>query len=163
MHRSESSPINAEGLRVAIVASSYHHEIVDSMRGAACELFLAEGGAEDDLVLIDAPGAFELVSISSSLARQPDIDAVVALGCVIRGETSHDQWINSAVSQGLAQISVTTGVPVAFGVLTCHTMEQALDRSGGSKGNKGEEAMRAAVGAVCIIRDIENGKRVVER
>ena len=108
MHRSESSPINAAGLRVAIVASSYHHEVVDSMRDAARGLFLEEGGSEDDLVLVDAPGAFELVSISASLARQPDIDAVVALGCVIRGETSHDQLINSAVSQGLAQISFAT-------------------------------------------------------
>ena len=82
-------------------------------------------------------------------------DAVIALGCVITGETTHDQYINSAVSAALASMTVSTGVPIAFGVLTCQTMEQALARAGGAKGNKGAEAMTAAVAAACTCERLQ--------
>ena len=154
---------DASGIRVGIASSSYHKEVVQELEHGAREVFTDSGGRDEDLKIVESPGAFELVAICSALAARSDLDAVVALGCVIRGETSHDTWINSAVSQGLANISIATGKPVAFGVLTCETMEQARARSGGDKGNKGEEAMRAAIAAVRIIQDVRAGSGTVTR
>ncbi len=103
------------------------------------------GGEQDDLEVAEVPGAFELIAAASAFAKRGDIDAVVALGCIITGETTHDQYIAHAVASGIAQSIVETGVPIAFGVLTCQTLEQAAERAGGCKGNKGEEAMLAAI------------------
>lgn len=157
MRQSGSESSDGTGLRVGLVVSRYHTAIVNAMEEAAKATFLGAGGCAEDLLVVDAPGSFELVVISSALAKRPDVDAVVALGCVIRGETSHDRWINSAVSHGLADIAVATGKPVSFGVLTCDNMEQAQARSGGQVGNKGEEAMQAALSAVLAIRGIQEG------
>ena len=153
--------IDATGLRMAVASSAYHHEVVESLESAAREVFADSGGSEEDLLVVESPGAFELVAICTALASRQDIDAVVALGCVIQGETSHDKWINGAVSNGLARISVETGKPVAFGVITCDSLAQAQARSGGAKGNKGEEAMKAAIAAVRVIRDIRKGSGAV--
>ena len=163
MQRSGQISTDATGLRVGIASSTYHREVVEPMEIAAREAFLGSGGNAGDLLVVDAPGAFELVAISTALAARPDIDAVVALGCVIKGETSHDQWINGAISNGLAMISVRTGKPVAFGVITCESIEQAKARAGGAKGNKGEEAMTAAVSAARIIAQIEADTGAVKR
>lgn len=152
---------DAAGLRIGIVASVYHWDIVGPLVEAATAAFSEAGGAHADLVVVESPGAFELVSICSALARRKDIDGVVALGCVIRGETSHDSWINAAVAHGLVTLSVATGKPAAFGVLTCNTHEQAVARSGGDKGNKGEEAMKAAIAAVREIQAINGADRAV--
>ncbi|MHC4588131.1 MAG: 6,7-dimethyl-8-ribityllumazine synthase, partial [Planctomycetota bacterium] len=103
------------------------------------------GGARGDLRIVSAPGAFELVTACAALAARNDIDAVVAIGCVVSGETTHDQYIASAVAHGLTSVTVQTGIPVAFGVLTCQNMAQAEARAGGEKGNKGAEAMAAAI------------------
>ncbi|MCH2160460.1 MAG: 6,7-dimethyl-8-ribityllumazine synthase, partial [Phycisphaerales bacterium] len=105
MHQSDTQDSQARGLCVGLAVSRYYRDIVDSMESAAMAVFEAAGGDRGDLVVAEAPGAFELVSICTALAERPDLDAVVALGCVIKGETSHDQWINGAVSQGLASIS----------------------------------------------------------
>lgn len=157
MRQSGTETSDGTGLRVGLVVSRYHTAIVNAMEEAAKATFLGAGGCTDDLLVVDAPGSFELVVISSALANRSDIDAVVALGCVIRGETSHDRWINSAVSHGLADIAVATGKPVSFGVITCDNLEQAQARSGGRVGNKGEEAMQAALSAVQAIRGIQEG------
>lgn len=161
MHATDTADSHGKGLRVGLAVSRYYREIVDPMEVAAIATFEACGGEREDILVVDAPGAFELVSISAALAERPDLDAVVTLGCVIEGDTSHDQWINSAVSQGLANISVRTGKPVAFGVLTCANRGQAEARSGGAKGNKGEEAMKAAIDAVVAIRRIRDGAGAV--
>jgi 6,7-dimethyl-8-ribityllumazine synthase len=152
---------DATGLRIGIAASVYHWDIVGPLASAATAAFAEAGGDQSDLTMIESPGAFELVAICSALARREDIDGVVALGCVIRGETSHDSWINSAVAHGLVTLSVATGKPAAFGVLTCNTHEQAVARSGGDKGNKGEEAMKAAIAAVREIRAINGTEGTV--
>ena len=154
---------DASGIRVGIASSAYHREIVQALESGARSVFADSGGREEDLLVVESPGAFELVAISAALAQRNDIDAIVALGCVIQGETTHDTWINGAVSQGLAQISITTGKPVAFGVITCDSMEQARARSGGEKGNKGEEAMRATLAAVHIIQDVRAGSGTVSQ
>lgn len=150
MHTTVPLAANARGLRVGIATSRYHEAVTSRLQEGALRAFRAAGGVDEDLVLVDAPGSFELVAIAHALAARADIDAVVCIGCVLTGETTHDQYICQACAAGLAQITAQTGKPVAFGVLTCQNIEQAQARSGGSagvasKGNKGEEAMNAAV------------------
>jgi 6,7-dimethyl-8-ribityllumazine synthase len=137
--------ISATGLRIGVAVSRYHKSITDPMRDAAVRHFVEAGGAHSDLRIVSAPGTFELVAACATLAARNDIDAVVAIGCVISGETTHDRYIASAVAHGLTSITVQTGIPVAFGVLTCQTMAQAEARAGGERGNKGAEAMAAAI------------------
>jgi 6,7-dimethyl-8-ribityllumazine synthase len=144
--------ISAAGLRIGIGVSRYHAPITTAMRDAAIKQFIDAGGAPDDLEIVSTPGSFELVAVCHALAARSDIDAVVAIGCVISGETTHDQYIASAVAHGLATITVQTGVPVTFGVLTCQTMAQAEARAGGDRGNKGAEGMAAAIEAAVTIK-----------
>jgi 6,7-dimethyl-8-ribityllumazine synthase len=139
------SALSANGLRVGLAVSMYHAEITGSMQRAAIEAFTSSGGRSEDLIVVEVPGAFELIAACRALVERDDIDAVVALGCVIRGETRHDRAIVSAVTNGISALIVETGVPIAFGVLTCENFDQANQRAGGSKGNKGEEAMHAAI------------------
>lgn len=145
MHTAVPLTANAKGLRVGIATSLYHHEVTTALRAGAVADFMSLGGKEDDLVLVDAPGSFELIAIAHALAARADIDAVVGLGCILTGETTHDRYICEAVANGFAAITAATGKPIAFGVLTCQTIEQAEARAGGTKGNKGVEALRAAV------------------
>ena len=138
----------------AVVVSRYNETITSVMLDGAIGAYTARGGVDSDLAVLEAPGAYELISIANAAASSGIYGSVVCLGCVIRGETSHDQHINSAVANGLANISIKTGVPVAFGVLTTNTNEQAIARAGGDKGNKGAEAMDAALDAaqaICVI------------
>jgi 6,7-dimethyl-8-ribityllumazine synthase len=169
MHTAVPLLTDARGLRVGIATSRYHHEITGRLHQGARNAFLEAGGREDDLIVVDAPGSFELVAIAHALASRADVDAVVCLGCVITGETTHDRYICEAVANGFADITARTGKPVAFGVLTCQTVEQAVVRSGGgdgarssvskgsnvSKGNKGEEAMHAALIAARAVERIQ--------
>ena len=113
-----------------------------------------EKAGNADLIVVDAPGAFELVALARALAMRTDMDAVVCLGCVLTGETTHDRYICDAVAHGFAEITARTGKPVAFGVLTCQTIEQAEARAGGAKGNKGAEAMSAALVAARAVARI---------
>ncbi|MBG84800.1 MAG: 6,7-dimethyl-8-ribityllumazine synthase [Phycisphaerae bacterium] len=152
--------LEADTLRIAIVTSSYHAEITGPLRRAAEQAFLDAGGQPDRLICIESPGTFELTAICRGLTvdkghRTPD--AVVALGCVITGETTHDRYICQSVSEGLTNLTIQTGVPIAFGVLTCQTMEQAKSRSGGEHGNKGLEAMHAAIRTAHVIRGLDSG------
>lgn len=125
-----------------------------ALQTGALEAFRQSGGDEQSLRLASAPGTYELVAISLAMAQRGDVDAVVALGLVLTGETSHDRYICDAVARGLLDITLRTNVPVAFGVLTCQTMEQAQARAGGSRGNKGIEAMNAALCAAWEVRRI---------
>ncbi len=154
-HNAASRPTrDAHGLRIAIVTSAYHADICNAMARGACETFADAGGEPDSLIQVASPGAFELVVICAALAARADVDAVVAIGCVLTGETSHDRFLCDAVAHGLADISIRTGKAVAFGVLTCLTIEQARARAGGNKGNKGAEAMSAAIAATRTIQAI---------
>ena len=145
MHSSEQPP------PVAIVVSRYNHSITGPMlRGAVETIAQRWPGARP--AVLRAPGAFELVALSSAALRTGAFEAVVALGCVIKGQTTHDQHINDAVAQGLAHLAAESGVPVCFGVITANTDEQARDRAGGAKGNKGAEAMAAALESIDELR-----------
>ena len=150
-----SIAINARSMRIVIVTSTYHSELTGALERGAVKAFEDAGGDLSKLRIVKAPGAFELVVISRAAAVRGDVDAVVALGCVLTGETSHDRHICDAVAHGLARISVEFGKPVAFGLLTCQTLSQAQARAGGVKGNKGEEAMHAAIGAAQAIKELQ--------
>ncbi len=145
---------NATGLCVGLAVSRYHDRITGALCASAVERFRSAGGAEADLRIVRVAGAFELTAVCRALACGGDVDAVVALGCLISGETEHDRYLASAVATGLTMITVETGVPVAFGVLTCANLEQAAARAGGDHGNKGGEAMLAAIETARTIQAI---------
>jgi 6,7-dimethyl-8-ribityllumazine synthase len=133
----------ARGLRVALLASRFNHFIVDRLVEGATDCVKRHGG--DDVTLVRAPGAWELPLICQTLARSGRFDAIVALGAVIRGSTPHFDYVAGEVTKGLAQVSMATGVPVTFGVLTVDTIEQAVERAGTKAGNKGWEAASSAI------------------
>lgn len=142
-HGAPTLKVDGHGLRVAVVAASWHPQVMDGLVAGA-QRALAEGGV-GDVPLVRVPGTVELSVACARLA--PAYDALVALGVVIRGGTPHFDYVCSGVTQGLTDVSVRTGVPIGFGVLTCDTDEQALDRAGlpGSGEDKGHEAAMAAV------------------
>ena len=152
MRDESSQSVNAAGLRAGLVVSQYHEGITRALAEGAREAFVEAGGDPAHICELAAPGAYELPQIASALARSGRVDFVVALGCVIHGETKHFEYICQAVAQGLMTVSLETGMPVAFGVLTCDTTAQAKARAGGELGNKGVEAMHAALGAVHACR-----------
>ncbi len=164
MQDQRTQPVEAGGLRIAIIVSQYHDGITMPLRDGARQAFVEAGGSLEDLTIVEAAGAWELVALTDSLLghRGDELDAVVALGCVITGETTHDQYINSAVSTGLMNLQYVYGLPISFGVLTCQTVDQAASRAGGDKGNKGAEAMAAAIQTVCTTRTWRDQSKAVE-
>jgi 6,7-dimethyl-8-ribityllumazine synthase len=131
--------------RFAIVVARYNESITGKLLAGALET-LRENGVDDDAIDVAwVPGAFEIPLAADRMAKSMRYRAVICLGAVIRGETTHDQHINRAVSIGLGQAGLQSGVPVLFGVLTCDTLEQAIHRSGGNVGNKGSECALAAL------------------
>jgi 6,7-dimethyl-8-ribityllumazine synthase len=141
MPRSFEGDLNAEGLRFAIVASRFNDEIVTGLLDGAVDCLRRHGAKDDDVSVVRVPGAFEIPAAANIV----DGDAIVALGCLIRGETPHFDVLASQVTNELSRISVERKIPVAFGVLTCNTLEQAVARSSPGPGNKGWEAALAAI------------------
>ena len=137
--------ILARGRKVAIVAARFNDFIVASLLKGATAAWLERGGPAEDLLIARVPGAFELPVAARRLALSGRYDAVVALGCVIRGDTPHFDYVAGECARGLQLASLETGVPIIFGVLTVETVEQALDRAATTAGNKGGESMAAAL------------------
>lgn len=137
--------------RFAVVVARYNDSITGKLLSGALGVF-AEAGIPDEAVDVAwVPGAFELPLVADRFASSGQYQAVLALGAVIRGETTHDQHINRAVSLGLTEAALRSGVPVLFGVLTCDSLEQAIHRSGGNAGNKGRECALAALEMVRLL------------
>jgi 6,7-dimethyl-8-ribityllumazine synthase len=135
----------ARGRKVAIVAARFNDFIVSSLLKGATAAWLERGGPAEDLLIARVPGAFELPVAARRLALSGRYDAVVALGCVIRGDTPHFEYVSGECARGLQLASLETGVPIIFGVLTVETVEQALARAATTADNKGGEAMAAAL------------------
>ena len=131
--------------RFAIVAARFNAVIVDALVAGALDAFRRHGVADDAVDLVRVPGSFEIPVVARRLAESKKYAAVICLGAVIKGDTDHYDHVAAAATNGILQASVTTGVPVIFGVLTCDTMEQAVNRAGGKAGNKGFEAAVTAV------------------
>lgn len=136
---------SGKGKKVTVIVSEYNEDITFSLRDAAIETLLKHGVEEEDILLSHVPGTFELPSAAALLNRKDSPDALVCIGCVIKGETDHDKYINHAVAQGLVNLSLQISKPVIFGVLTPNTHQQAVDRAGGKHGNKGVEAAVTAL------------------
>ena len=141
----------AAGTRVAIVAAEYHTDIVQELVNGAVAELLERGVAPGAIDVVPVPGAFE-IGLGVQRCAERGYDAVIAHGCVIRGDTPHFDYVCEAAMHGVAEASRTTGVPIAFGVLTVETHQQALDRIGGSEGHKGREAAAAALGLLGTLR-----------
>ena len=146
--------VSARGFRVAIVAARFNDFIVASLLKGASAAWAERGGAPADLTVLRVPGAFELPLLARRLGASGRYDAVVALGCVIRGDTPHFDYVAGECARGLLDAGLDTGVPVIFGVLTVETVEQALERAGSGAGNKGGEAMQAALEMASLLKQL---------
>ena len=137
--------LDASGLRFAIVVARFNSFITERLLLSACDGLLRTGAAKKDIDVVRVPGAFEIPSVARTLALTGKYDALICIGCLLRGDTAHYDVIVNEVTRGIGQSAQETGVPHAFGVLTCDTLEQAIDRAGLKMGNKGFEAALAAV------------------
>lgn len=144
--------LDANGLKVALVASRFNDLVTTRLVEGAIDGFVRHGADPKNLTVFKVPGAFELAQLAAKLAAQGRYDTVVALGCLIRGETAHFDLLAAEAAKGLAHVALSSGLPVVFGVLTCDTMEQAIDRAGGKAGNKGWDAALAAIEMVSLFR-----------
>jgi 6,7-dimethyl-8-ribityllumazine synthase len=147
--------LSGNGLRFAIVAARFNDLVTDRLVAGAADTLRRHGVAADDITLVRVPGAFELPLACRLVAESGRYDAVLALGAVVRGSTPHFDYVCSQTARGVLDASVANHLPVSFGVLTCDTMEQALDRAGGKAGNKGAEAALAALEMCAVGRALK--------
>jgi 6,7-dimethyl-8-ribityllumazine synthase len=151
MHQIEGSG-KAKGARFALIVSRYHDFITDRLQAAALAALEAADVLPDDVTVIRVPGAFEIPLAAQRAAETRQYDAVVCLGCVIRGGTPHFEYIASAVAHGITSAAAASGVPMAFGVLTTNSVEEALERAGHGAANKGWEAAQAAIEMATLMK-----------
>lgn len=144
-HSDKSSIPNAEGLRFGIIVSEWNPEITEGLYKGAHQTLLDNGVKPEHILRMNVPGSFELTFGASVLGETTDVDAIIALGSVIQGETKHFDFVCQGVSNGITQLNISLDIPVIFGLLTDNTLQQAIDRSGGKLGNKGIECAIAAI------------------
>ena len=146
--------LNAADSSFAIVVSRFNDLITKRLLEGAIETVVRHGGTGDRITIAWVPGSFEIPLAASKFAKSGKYAAVICLGAVIQGSTTHHEYINSQVASGIMSITRETGIPVTFGVITCESMDQALDRAGGKVGNKGQEATLAAIEMINLLRKI---------
>lgn len=147
--------LTGESIRVGIVVARFNEFITSKLLSGALDCLRRENVADEDIEVAWVPGAFEIPLIASEMAESGRYDAVICLGAVIRGNTSHYDYVCSEVSKGIAQISLKTGIPVMFGVLTTENIEQAIERAGSKAGNKGSECAHGAIEMVNLMRSMK--------
>lgn len=147
--------LSAEGFRFAIVVSRFNDFISSRLVDGAVDALERHGASNDQICIVKVPGAFETPLAAKKLAETGQYDAVICLGAVIRGATPHFDYVAAEVSKGIANVSLDTGVPVTFGVLTTDNLEQAIERAGSKSGNKGYEAAMAAVEMVNLFKELQ--------
>lgn len=144
----------ARDARIAIVVSRFNDFITGKLLDAAIDTYRRHGGAPDRLTVAHVPGSFELPVAAQKLAQSGRFEAVVCLGCIVRGATAHYDHVAAQCAAGVARVGLETGVPTIFGVITADTLEQAIDRAGGKHGNQGERAMLAAIEMTNLLRNL---------
>ncbi len=149
---------HAQGLRLAVVVSRFNALVTDRLLEGALSALARAGAEAGSIQVYRIPGAWEMPVVAAALARSGQVDGIVCLGCVVKGDTAHFDYVAGENAKGIAAVARETGIPVANGVLTTNTMEQALDRAGGKLGNKGAEAALVAVEMVHLLRSIEGRK-----
>jgi len=145
--------LDATNLRIGVLVSRFNEFITEQLAVGALQVLEKHGCGQENITLLKVPGAWELAVAAKALA--PQCDALVALGAVIRGDTPHFEFVARGVTDGLNQVSLQTGVPIAFGVLTTDNMQQAMDRAGGKSGNKGAEAAEVAIELANLLRTLK--------
>ena len=153
MQMIEGQYTEADG-RYAIVVGRFNQFVVDSLVEGAVDALVCHGVDEDNITVIRVPGAYEIPLAAQAVAEKGDVDAIIALGAVIRGSTPHFDYVAGESASGLNKVQMDTGVPCAFGVLTVDTIEQAIERAGTKAGNKGAEAALVAIEMVSVLRQI---------
>ncbi len=146
--------LDGAGVRLALVVSRFNEAVTTRLLAGAREAISQHGVSEDDVDIVWVPGAFELPLAARRLAESHRYDAIVCLGAVIRGETPHFEYVSAEAARGVSEVSRDTGVPAVFGVITPDTREQALERTGGSRGNKGADAVATAIEMVNLLRQL---------
>ncbi|MDA0587094.1 MAG: 6,7-dimethyl-8-ribityllumazine synthase [Planctomycetota bacterium] len=143
------------GDAIAVVVARFNDLITTRLLEGAVNTLLRHGGSDENITIVHVPGSFEIPLIADRLAKSGKFAAVICLGAVIQGQTTHHDYINHQLAAGLREASQRSGIPVTFGVLTCQTMEQAIDRAGGKVGNKGNEAALAAIEMISILKKLD--------
>jgi len=146
--------LSAQGLRFAVVVSRFNSFITERLLAGAMDALRRTGAADDSVDVVKVPGSWEVPMVAGELARQHRYDAVICLSAVIRGETPHFDYVAAEAAKGVAHAAMETGVPVAFGVLTTNTLEQAIDRAGAKGGNKGFDAAMTAIEMASLMRSL---------
>ena len=146
--------LTAEGLKFGVVVSRFNEFLTSKLLGGALDTLKRHGAAEDDVTVAWVPGAFELPFIAKKMAESGKYDAIIALGTVIRGSTTHYDYVCNEAAKGIAQASMSTGVPVAFSVVTTENIEQAIERSGTKAGNKGADGAVTAIEMANLLRQL---------
>jgi 6,7-dimethyl-8-ribityllumazine synthase len=159
MDKTISAKLDASPLRLGILVSRFNEFVTSRLLAGARDALLRHNAAEDNLTVVWVPGSWELPLAAKTLIQSGQYDAVICLGCVIRGQTPHHEYIAAETSKGLAQVSLETGVPVGFGLLTTDTIEQAIERAGSKSGNKGADAALSAVEMANLLRTLGKPKR----
>ena len=149
----EGNFVGGQG-RYALVVGRWNSFVVEHLLEGAIDTLRRHGVTDEQMTIVRAPGAFEIPLVCQKVAEKGDVDAIVALGAVIRGGTPHFEYVSGECTKGISQVSMNTGVPVAFGVLTVDSIEQAIERSGTKAGNKGEEAALSALEMVSLLGQI---------
>lgn len=147
----------SEDMKVGIIAARFNEFITSKLLSGALDTLIRHEVKEENIQVAWVPGAFEIPLIASKMAESGKYDAVICLGAVIRGSTSHYDYVCSEVSKGIASVSLKSGIPVMFGVLTTENIEQAIERAGSKAGNKGSECAQGAIEMVNLIREIQKG------
>jgi 6,7-dimethyl-8-ribityllumazine synthase len=158
MPRYVEGNFNAAGLRLAIVIARFNSFVTDRLLDGALEAIRKCGGNIDDAEVYRVPGSWEMPLVAGELARAKRHDAIICLGAVVRGDTPHFDYVAGNAAGGLANLAAETGVPIAFGVLTTNTLEQAIDRAGGKAGNKGYDAAMTAIEMASLLRAVRTSK-----
>jgi 6,7-dimethyl-8-ribityllumazine synthase len=159
MPRSFEGDLSAAGLRIGVIASRFNDEIVSGMLEGALTCLTRHGANDADISLFRVPGAFEIPTLTAKLVDEGSFDALVTLGCLLRGDTPHFDFISAQVTNELSRIAVASRFPVAFGVITCNTYEQAVERSSPGTSNKGWEAALAAIEMANLWRALRTTER----
>ncbi len=146
--------LQAKGLRFGIVVSRFNDFITTRLLDGALDALRRHGAVENDIEIVKVPGSFEIPFIAKRLAEKRSYDAIICLGAIIRGATPHFEYVASEVSKGIAMVSLETGVPVAFGIITADTIEQAIERAGSKSGNKGWDAAMVAIEIAQVIKKL---------
>jgi len=154
MSRTIQGKLDASGIRFAIVVSRFNSFISDRLLTGAMDALERHGAAPDDITIVWVPGSFEIVLAAKKLALSGNFDAVICLGALLQGETPHFEYISSVVAKGIGNVGLESGIPVIYGILTCNTLEQAIERAGLKSGNRGFDAAMSAIEMVQVVKQL---------